>query len=193
MQQSFKSLHPVIPIVPRPVRKAQASVQQLLHDASDLDPITYFILLQEMILDHLAQMLLCEENRHCTSVLYHRLLQPARRQDQAGRRPAKRSRLRPLTGRGLLVANAWGLIPIRAHLEMQACLQPFVDNSISKTINVPESCPFAEFRDIYDLAYDKGLKGCTTFRPNPVTGTVLSEEDAGAKAAHCCVLEREPD
>jgi len=84
-------------------------------------------------------------------------------------------------------------VPIQAHIDMQACLQPFVDNSISKTINVPENCPFAEFRNIYDLAYDKGLKGCTTFRPNPVTGTVLSEEEAGAKAPHCCVLERESD
>jgi ribonucleoside-diphosphate reductase alpha chain len=72
-------------------------------------------------------------------------------------------------------------------------LQPFVDNSISKTINVPEQCPFDEFKQIYDMAYDMGLKGCTTFRPNPVTGTVLSEESAGAEAPHCCVLEREPD
>lgn len=84
-------------------------------------------------------------------------------------------------------------LSIRAHLDMQAALQPFVDNSISKTINVPEQCPFDEFKQIYDMAYDMGLKGCTTFRPNPVTGTVLSEESAGAEAPHCCVLEREPD
>jgi ribonucleoside-diphosphate reductase alpha chain len=84
-------------------------------------------------------------------------------------------------------------LPVRAHLDMQAALQPFVDNSISKTINVPQSCPFGEFKDIYDLAYDKRLKGCTTFRPNPVTGTVLSEEAAGIEAPHCCVLEREAD
>ncbi|HML13519.1 MAG TPA: adenosylcobalamin-dependent ribonucleoside-diphosphate reductase [Xanthobacteraceae bacterium] len=84
-------------------------------------------------------------------------------------------------------------LPMHAHLDMQAALQPFVDNSISKTINVPEDCRFADFRELYDLAYDKGLKGCTTFRPNPVTGTVLSEEAAGADAPHCCVLEREPD
>jgi ribonucleoside-diphosphate reductase alpha chain len=76
---------------------------------------------------------------------------------------------------------------------MQAALQPFVDNSISKTINVPMEYPFSQFQRIYDLAYDKGLKGCTTFRPNPVTGTLLSEDDAGAQAPHCCVLEREPD
>ncbi len=84
-------------------------------------------------------------------------------------------------------------LPIRAHLDMQSALQPFIDNSIAKTINVPQDCPFAEFRQIYDLAYDRGLKGCTTFRPNPITGSVLSEEAAGAKAPHCCVLEREPD
>ena len=84
-------------------------------------------------------------------------------------------------------------LPVRAHLDMQAALQPFVDNSISKTIFVPQDCPWSEFRQVYELAYDKGLKGCTTFRPNPVTGTVLTEEADGAQAPHCCVLEREPD
>jgi len=84
-------------------------------------------------------------------------------------------------------------LSVSAHLAMQAALQPFVDNSISKTINVPENCSFDEFKRIYDLAYDMGLKGCTTFRPNPVTGTVLSEEAAGVEAPHCCVLEREAD
>jgi ribonucleoside-diphosphate reductase alpha chain len=84
-------------------------------------------------------------------------------------------------------------LPATAHLKMQAALQPFVDNSISKTINVPQGCPFDEFRQIYDLAYDLKLKGCTTFRPNPVTGAVLSEEAAGIEAPHCCVLEREAD
>jgi len=84
-------------------------------------------------------------------------------------------------------------LPVHAHLDRQAALQPYVDNSISKTINVSSDYPFSEFRGIYELAYDKGLKGCTTFRPNPVTGTVLSEEGGGAEAPHCCVLEREPD
>ena len=83
-----------------------------------------------------------------------------------------------------------GRLPVRAHLDTQVALQPFVDNSISKTINVPEACPFDEFSRIYDLAYDLQLKGCTTFRPNPITGTVLSEQDAGAESPHCCVLER---
>ncbi len=83
-------------------------------------------------------------------------------------------------------------LPMRAHLDMQAALQPFVDNSISKTINVPGNCPFDEFSRIFDLAYDLQLKGCTTFRPNPVTGTVLSEEVI-AEPPHCCALEREAD
>jgi ribonucleoside-diphosphate reductase alpha chain len=84
-------------------------------------------------------------------------------------------------------------LPIQAHLDMQAALQPFVDNSISKTINVPADCPLAEFRQIYDLAYDKRLKGCTTFRPNAVRGSVLTEATTGTDAPHCCVLEREAD
>lgn len=79
------------------------------------------------------------------------------------------------------------------HIAMQAALQPFVDNSISKTVNVPQDYPFESFRRIYDLAYDSGLKGCTTYRPNAVTGTILSEEDGGRDAPHCCVPEREAD
>jgi ribonucleoside-diphosphate reductase alpha chain len=62
----------------------------------------------------------------------------------------------------------------RDHLVMQAAVQEHVDSSISKTINCPESIPFEAFRDIYKDAYDLGLKGCTTFRPNPVTGSVLA-------------------
>ncbi|QWG12085.1 adenosylcobalamin-dependent ribonucleoside-diphosphate reductase [Bradyrhizobium sediminis] len=81
----------------------------------------------------------------------------------------------------------------RTHIAMQAALQPFVDNSISKTINVPSDYPLSEFKQIYDLAYDHGLKGCTIFRPNWITGAVLSEGAAGVEAPHCCVLEREAD
>jgi ribonucleoside-diphosphate reductase alpha chain len=84
-------------------------------------------------------------------------------------------------------------LPVSAHLDVQAALQPFVDNSISKTINVPEHCPFDEFKQIYELAYDMRLKGCATFRPNPVTGVVLTETASGEEAPHCCALEREAD
>jgi ribonucleoside-diphosphate reductase alpha chain len=86
-----------------------------------------------------------------------------------------------------------GEVPVRAQLDMQAALQPFVDNSISKTVIVPEDYPFDAFRQVYDLAHDMGLKGCTAFRPNPVTGMVMSEAAAGNEAPHCCVLEREAD
>ncbi|MGB5670522.1 MAG: hypothetical protein WBM71_08200 [Sedimenticolaceae bacterium] len=78
------------------------------------------------------------------------------------------------------------------HLAMQAELQPFVDNAISKTINIPEDYDFAAFRSIYDQAERLGLKGCTTFRPNPVTGSVLIAGES-ATASHCCGLDRESD
>lgn len=65
-----------------------------------------------------------------------------------------------------------------AHLGMQAALQPFVDSAISKTINCPETMTFEAFRDVYINAYDLGLKGCTTYRPNAVTGSVLSHTSA---------------
>ena len=63
-------------------------------------------------------------------------------------------------------------LPPSAHLEMQAALQRHVDSSISKTINCPEEISFEAFQNIYLDAYDLGLKGCTTFRPNPITGAV---------------------
>jgi hypothetical protein len=71
--------------------------------------------------------------------------------------------------------------PVRRNPAAALWRQPSVDNSISKTINVPENCPFDEFSQIYDLAY----RGCTTFRPNPVTGMILSEDQAGVGAPHC--------
>jgi ribonucleoside-diphosphate reductase alpha chain len=60
------------------------------------------------------------------------------------------------------------------HVRMQAAAQEWVDSSISKTINVPEDIPFEEFRDVYQAAWDMGCKGCTTYRPNAVTGSVLA-------------------
>ena len=64
------------------------------------------------------------------------------------------------------------------HLAVQARVQAFVDSSISKTINCPEEMAFEDFRDVYMRAYELGCKGCTTYRPNEVTGAVL--ESAGA-------------
>ena len=86
-----------------------------------------------------------------------------------------------------------GELTIAAQIQMQAALQAFVDNSISKTINAPRNTPFEEFKQVYTLAYDMGLKGCTTFRSNPTVGAVLSEQTGGDEAPHCCVAEREAD
>ena len=76
---------------------------------------------------------------------------------------------------------------------MQAALQPLVDNSISKTINVPEAITREELASVYRRAYELGLKGCTVFRPNPVTGAILSDADSGPPHSHCCAPEREGD
>ncbi|RME14783.1 MAG: adenosylcobalamin-dependent ribonucleoside-diphosphate reductase [Bdellovibrio sp.] len=59
------------------------------------------------------------------------------------------------------------------HIEMQADLQPYVDHSISKTIQVHPKISFEDFCQVYDWAYDKGLKGCTTYRPSQVRGCVV--------------------
>ncbi len=60
------------------------------------------------------------------------------------------------------------------HVRMQAVAQRWVDSGISKTVNCPEDIPFAVFEDVYRQAFESGCKGCTTYRPNPVTGSVLS-------------------
>ena len=69
--------------------------------------------------------------------------------------------------------NAQTLTP-QDHLAVQAAAQPFIDSAISKTINVPASIPFDAFKNVYLAAYKDGCKGCTTYRPNDVTGSVLS-------------------
>jgi ribonucleoside-diphosphate reductase alpha chain len=69
------------------------------------------------------------------------------------------------------------------HLRMQAAAQRWVDSSISKTINVPEDISFEDFRDVYEEAYEQGCKGCTTYRPNDVTGSVLEVKTDKPKAA----------
>ncbi len=66
------------------------------------------------------------------------------------------------------------------HLAMQAAVQPHVDSSISKTINVPADIAFEAFESVYLDAYAQGLKGCTTYRPNDVTGAVLQPVTAAS-------------
>ncbi|MFO7804930.1 MAG: adenosylcobalamin-dependent ribonucleoside-diphosphate reductase [Paracoccaceae bacterium] len=69
--------------------------------------------------------------------------------------------------------NAQTLAPLE-HVRMQAAAQKWIDSSISKTINCPEDIGFEDFKEVYMAAWDQGCKGCTTYRPNAVTGSVLS-------------------
>ncbi|MFY9327135.1 MAG: adenosylcobalamin-dependent ribonucleoside-diphosphate reductase [Georgfuchsia sp.] len=74
-------------------------------------------------------------------------------------------------------------ISAQAHEEMVAAVAPYIDTSISKTVNVPEDYPYANFEDLYMAAWKSGLKGLATYRPNSVLGAVLSVTDSkGAEA-----------
>ncbi|CAM3195951.1 ribonucleoside-diphosphate reductase class II [Paracoccus aminovorans] len=86
-------------------------------------------------------------------------------------------------GDGLPTAfvDAQGLAPMD-HVAMQAAAQEWVDSSISKTINCPADIGFQAFKDVYLAAWQLGCKGCTTYRPNDVTGSVLAVSE-GSEAA----------
>jgi ribonucleoside-diphosphate reductase alpha chain len=77
--------------------------------------------------------------------------------------------------------NAQTLAPLD-HVRMQAAAQKWIDSSISKTINCPEDISFDDFKEVYMAAWDQGCKGCTTYRPNDVTGSVLSVSEDKAPA-----------
>ena len=76
--------------------------------------------------------------------------------------------------------NAQTLPPLD-HVKMQAAAQKWIDSSISKTINCPEDISFEDFAEVYMAAWDQGCKGCTTYRPNAVTGSVLTVSEGGEK------------
>jgi ribonucleoside-diphosphate reductase alpha chain len=69
------------------------------------------------------------------------------------------------------------------HMRMVAAIAPFVDSAISKTVNVPENYPYAEFENLYVEAWKSGLKGIATYRPNTVLGSVLSITPAATTTA----------
>ena len=77
------------------------------------------------------------------------------------------------------------------HIAVQAAAQKYVDSSISKTVNCPADITFDDFKDIYLKAYESGCKGCTTWRPNDITGAILSLDEA-RKAAPKVEPPREP-
>ncbi|OYU99647.1 MAG: ribonucleoside reductase, partial [Burkholderiales bacterium PBB5] len=69
-----------------------------------------------------------------------------------------------------------------AHAAMVAAVAPYIDTSISKTVNVPEDYPYADFQGLYLQAWQQGLKGLATYRPNSVLGSVLSVDPVPAAA-----------
>ncbi|KIC41939.1 ribonucleotide reductase [Ruegeria sp. ANG-R] len=89
--------------------------------------------------------------------------------------------------------NAQTLSP-SDHVRMQAAAQKWIDSSISKTINCPEDIGFDAFKDVYMQAWDQGCKGCTTYRPNDVTGSVLTvSESTDAAPGESAVAPHEVD
>jgi len=81
------------------------------------------------------------------------------------------------------------MLSAKAHLAMQACLQPDVDNAISKTVNLAADASLDDVDEVYSEAYASGLKGCTVFRPGARWGQVLRSRDE----SHCCHADREFD
>lgn len=84
--------------------------------------------------------------------------------------------------------NAQELKPLE-HVKMQAAAQKWVDSSISKTINCPEDISFEDFKEVYMEAWDTGCKGCTTYRPNDITGSVLSVDSDKPKEPEVVSME----
>ncbi len=80
-------------------------------------------------------------------------------------------------------------LPPSEHVKMQAAAQKWIDSSISKTINCPADISFDDFRDVYMQAWDSGCKGCTTYRPNDVTGSVLTVSETTDAAPDQAVTE----
>jgi ribonucleoside-diphosphate reductase alpha chain len=78
------------------------------------------------------------------------------------------------------------------HLVMQAAVQKHIDSSISKTINCPEALDFEAFKEVYREAYALGCKGCTTYRPNDITGAVLEKSSGDDATASQAELPLEP-
>ncbi len=92
---------------------------------------------------------------------------------------------------GEAFVDAQSLAP-EDHVRVQAVVQKYIDSSISKTINLPEDIDFEAFKDVYALAYRLGCKGCTTYRPNDVTGAVLSVKKAAPRKAEQAELPLAP-
>ena len=80
-------------------------------------------------------------------------------------------------------------ISAKAHAAMVAAVAPYIDTSISKTVNVAEDYPYEDFQDLYTFAWKSGLKGLATYRPNNVVGAILTVEPPKEKTAETSELE----
>lgn len=88
-------------------------------------------------------------------------------------------------------------LKVHEHVLVQEACQQFIDASISKTINVPKDMPYEDFVKVYELAYESGLKGCTTYRPSEVRGSILvadtvAEQKQSAMAVVAKALNSRP-
>lgn len=83
--------------------------------------------------------------------------------------------------------NTMASLNVHEHILIQSRCQRWIDASISKTTNIPKEMSYEEFVKVYDLAYTSGCKGCTTYRPSDVRGSVL--EDASTKSTNGVPLE----
>ena len=85
------------------------------------------------------------------------------------------------------------------HVAMMRCMQPYIDTSISKTVNIPADYPFEDFKNLYMECWEAGLKGCATYRPNDTLGAVLAVEPPVAPVGNTAgsgmdtVIERRPE
>ena len=85
-----------------------------------------------------------------------------------------------------------GTITPEDHVRMQAAAQAHIDSAVSKTVNVPEDISFEAFKNIYLLAWESGCKGCTTYRPNDITGAVLVADGDRSDATSSAIMDRPP-
>ena len=85
-----------------------------------------------------------------------------------------------------------GTITPKDHVRMQAAAQAHIDAAVSKTVNLPRDISFEEFKDVYRLAYVSGCKGCTTYRPNDITGAILVADGDKLEEPAPSIMDRTP-
>ena len=85
-----------------------------------------------------------------------------------------------------------GAITPEDHVRMQAAAQAHIDSAVSKTVNLPRDISFDDFKDVYRLAWESGCKGCTTYRPNDITGAILVADGDENSESASTIMDRPP-